>query len=158
MYSHRFSRLIYRRRLGYARELVVLVKAKIPVCTSNVISGPRVELPQRIVVLFTRRSSCWRFSAPGMLQPAGFNVTTQLLVHESLRSRAVRNYYNCWTQGCSWEMQCSAIFGPHEPLKRIVVLLTRVELLEVLCPRDASTSPRSVPARLPLHSCGSSRK
>ena len=32
-----------------------------------------------------------------------------------------------------------------------------VELLEVLCRRDASTSPCAVPARLPPHSCGSSR-
>ena len=32
-----------------------------------------------------------------------------------------------------------------------------IELLEVLCGRDASTLPRAVPARLPLHACGSSR-
>ena len=53
---------------------------------------------------------------------------------------------------------CILIFGPHEPPKRIVrAFHPTVELLEVLCRRDASTSPRAVRARLPMHSCGPSR-
>ena len=106
-------------------------------------------------------SHAWRASQPcgawPTKQTSWLNLVAQPGPKLLLKFRRTRNPRNSCFEGKTSSsedyMECILIFGPHEPPKRIV----RVELLEVLCRRDASTSPRAVPARLFPHFCGSSR-